>query len=135
VIKKEAQLDYNVRLNPNDVIALFECKVKGIYGKKEDLERCGGPLKTIKEKFKIAENHCKNLKGCFYISLMEAIPSRKDSTNYYLLTKKCLGEKAFVLFNSRRIRENKINQTKRILNEASEITGEWERLQKIIKSL
>jgi len=64
-VKAEAYRDTQY-FAPEEIIALFEFKARGIFGGRETLYR---QLRRIKEKFRRARQICDNLKGCFYVSL------------------------------------------------------------------
>ena len=90
IIKKAAEEIFPKFFHSEDIIALFELKTRGIYGRKHP-----GKGKTvqevidnIKKNFCLAKERCTTLKRCFYVSLQERTPKRKDSIKYYKETKK-----------------------------------------------
>lgn len=125
IIKKDANPEYDVLYNPEDIIALFECKVSGIYGGKNELKKI---INRIKNNFEKAKKICNNLKKCFYISLMEVKP-KKTGINYYRETKKNI-ENSFILFNSRSIEylSKSCRNPLEIAIKAEEFKNEWKNL-------
>lgn len=81
-------------LDARDVVALFEVKAYGIFGKKEpDLskeERVEQALKSLRARFLLAMGHCPSLSLMCYFSLQERMPPKATSTQYYDLTKRIL---------------------------------------------
>lgn len=116
--------------NPQNVVALFELKSGGIYGRKSPQKGKGRTLQEvidgIRRNFCEAGKICPNLKRCFYVSLHERKPKRKDSINYYGETKK-LEPKIVtcILFESSSL------EKKRPLP----FNGEWDRLAVELKNL
>jgi len=131
VVKKDAKVEYN-RYDPDDVIALFECKVRGVYGGYSDLPKT---FKRINNIFEEAKSVCSSLRKCIYVSLMEAKP-KKDGINYYEETKKNI-ENSFILFNSRSVEKLKemFSDPREIASKAEEFKGEWNKLVEIIRQL
>lgn len=83
-MKKNAYRD-TLYFAPEDIIALFELKARGIFGGRESLHR---QLRKIREKFREARQACGNLKECFYVSLQERTPKRAGSIDYYWIVRK-----------------------------------------------
>jgi len=131
VVKKDAKAEYR-RYNPDDIIALFECKVSGIYDRLKELPKRYIKINGI---FEEAKNICSNLIKCIYVSLMEAKPKNKGF-NYYEETKKNI-ENSFILFNSRSVEKLKemFSDPREIASKAEEFKGEWNKLIKIIRQL
>ncbi|MHA1608535.1 MAG: hypothetical protein ACTSUJ_00845 [Candidatus Njordarchaeales archaeon] len=116
---------------PDDIIALFECKVSGIYGSRNELPDM---FNRINHNFEEAKEICENLKECLYVSLMEVKPKKKG-INYYEETKKHI-KNAFILFNSRSVDalKAKHKDPKEIASKAEEYEGEWESLIRTISN-
>ena len=130
VVREGAKRLHNMNwFLPDDIIALFECKVSGIYGKREELPE---KFNQINYNFEEARKICKNLRKCLYVSLMEAKP-KKRGINYYEETKKHI-KNSFILFNSRSVDalKTKHRDSKEIASKAEEYEGEWEALVRTI---
>lgn len=108
--------------DPDKVVALFECKVRGIYGGRDKLPTI---LENIRGRFKEAE---KLGIRCFYVSLMEAKPRKEKSIDYYKETKRRLEGRAFILFNSHSIKAEDSRDVEEIVRDSEEFEGEWETL-------
>lgn len=111
---------------PQDIIALFEIKARGVYGGEEV---CKKSLENIRDNFRSAREVCPNLRHCIYLTLQERTPKRKGSVPYYQLTKDILQPEclAIALFHSPI--ENKP------LSEARPYLGEWQQLLEVLQGL
>lgn len=127
-IVKRAPVRYRL-YDPDKVVALFECKVSGIYGGRDKLPII---LENIRGKFKEAE---KLGIRCFYVSLMEAKPRSEKSIDYYKETKKTLEGKAFILFNSRSVKSEDNRDVEGLVRDSEEFEGEWDALIKEVLRL
>ena len=108
--------------SPEDIIALFECKVHGIYGSEGEIQEVLG---RIKGNFDEAKRICKNLKRCFYVSLKEARPIRRG-IDYYEETKKVIKD-SYIFFNSRLLGDSiRMDELEEIAKKA-EFKGEFKR--------
>lgn len=126
IIKKGAKEIINKLFHPDDIIALFEFKTGGIYGRKHPGKgkTVRDVINDIKEKFRVARKCCSNLKGRFYVSLQERTPKRNDSIDYYGETKKLEPEVVTcILFRSP------------IEKEAIAYPNEWNKLVRELKQL
>jgi len=107
IIKKDSKEVFPHYYNSSDIIAIFEFKVGGIYGVKKPQKgkkTVRQVIEEIKANFDDARNSCKNLLGCFYISLHERKPdeSKRKPINYYAETKAILTDTTTcILFNSK----------------------------------
>lgn len=101
---------YGKWIDPENIAILFECKVHGVYGKRDELEKL---YRKIEEKFRSARGICPYLRKTYYISLMEAEPLRSSrrGIDYYKQTKENISN-SFILFNSRSIHKLYNNYTK-----------------------
>lgn len=104
ITEENAMLDYARWYNPDKIVVLFECKVSGIYGKREELCKL---CEKLKDRFKSAHKVCKNLMECYYVSLVEAKPiDGEDGINYYKVAKEEIKDSfisSFMFFNSRSV--------------------------------
>jgi len=111
IVKKDAQEILEKYYNPNDIVALFEFKARGIYGRKEKKDRektVREVIEGIKQNFGAAQVLCPNLKRCFYIALHERRPIRPGSIDYFSETKKLEpGIVTCILFDSYSIERGK----------------------------
>jgi len=108
--------------DPDKVVALFECKVRGIYGRRDRLPTI---LENMRGRFREAE---KLGIRCFYVSLMEAKAKKASGINYYKETKRWLEGRAFILFNSHSIRSEDSKDVEELVRDSEEFEGEWETL-------
>jgi len=120
-IVKRAPVMYNL-YDPDKVLVLFECKVRGIYGGRDKLPTI---LENMRDRFRKAE---KLGIRCFYASLMEVKPREKKSIDYYEETKRRLEGRAFILFNSRSIKTEDSRDVEELVRNSEEFEGEWETL-------
>lgn len=120
-IVKRAPVMYKL-YDPDKVVALFECKVRGIYGRRDRLPTI---LENMRGRFKEAE---KLGIRCFYVSLMEAKAKKASGINYYKETKRWLEGRAFILFNSHSIRSEDSKDVEELVRDSEEFEGEWETL-------
>lgn len=91
IVKRDAQEILEKYYHPNDVVALFEFKTRGIYGRKEKKDKqktVHEVIEGIRQNFRSAQALCPNLKRCFYVTLHERKPMRRGSIDYFGETKK-----------------------------------------------
>jgi hypothetical protein len=136
VVRKGSRELFEKYYHPDDVIALFEFKSSGIYGRKHPQKDKGKTVEEvvedIRKNFDYARKLCPNLNGCFYISLHERVPRHERKPdgefpiNYYEETKK-LGPDitTCVLFDSYSIEKNKPKS----LDDWDTLVKELEKLQ------
>lgn len=90
VITQATPKTFDRLFDSKDIVALFELKTRGIYGRKhpDKGKTVQQVIRSIEENFCLAKKHCSDLKNCFYVSLQERSPKRKGSIDYYRETKK-----------------------------------------------
>ncbi|MGD0203660.1 MAG: hypothetical protein ABSC20_07130 [Candidatus Bathyarchaeia archaeon] len=145
LVRKGARSGLPNYFKTKDIIALFEMKVGGIVGgrenkkkeekqgmKKKQAKTVTQAIASIRSNFIAAEEKCPNLKKCFYIALRESRPQhmwqlKKErlqfTINYYEYTKRMLNQKEIVtclMFDSSSIDRKK--------NSDIEFPREWENL-------
>jgi len=113
-------------VNPSEVVALFEVKVRGIYGGKEVCKRS---LRRIRENFQTAVDKCGSNLHCIYVTLQERTPKDERSVKYKCLTEEILEPVCLPIMLFRSPLENKP------VVEAIPYPGQWERLIEEVSQL
>ena len=111
ILKKGEKAQENLLYDPNQVLAVLEIKFRGIYSKKgvENIRRVFDSIKKINKEIK-----------CIYLTISE-------NTNYkYYPDEQKLGDFSFLLL------ERKTNLERAIEKGRLHITGDWDKLVKIL---
>ncbi|MBA7694858.1 hypothetical protein ES703_103473 [subsurface metagenome] len=126
-VTKSVLPDNSVALyEPEDIIALFEIKTRGVYGGEKEVTKA---LNNIAENFRDARKHCQNCRQCIYVTLQERKPKRETSVPYYQRTKDILEPVCLIAVLFESPVDNKP------VSQAKPCPGEWKRLIETLQAL